>query len=72
MMKSRIMEAKIKLTKSMMTSENELVREVVNRVLRDEGSKWNKLLRRYMEEVGMDEKWRQKIHCGSIRGLKTK
>ena len=53
MMKSRIMESKIKLTKSMMISENEMVREVVNRVVRDEGSSWNKLLKRYMEEVGM-------------------
>ena len=49
------MESKIKLVKSMMISENKLVREVVNRVMRDEGSSWNKLLKKYMEEVGTDE-----------------
>ena len=53
LMKSRIMESKIKLIKSMMTSDNEMVREVANKVLRDGDSSWNKLLKKYMEEVGM-------------------
>ena len=52
-MRSRIIESKIKLVKSMMTSDNELVREVATRVLRDGDSNWNKLLKKYMEEVGM-------------------
>ena len=53
LMRSRIIESKVKLAKSMMTSDNELVREVANRVLRDGDSNWNKLLKRYMVEVGI-------------------
>ena len=37
----------------MMISDNKMVREVANKVLRDGDSSWNKLLKKYMEEVGM-------------------
>ena len=67
MMKSRIMESKIKLIKSMMTSDNEMVREVANKVLRDGDSSWNKLLKKYMEEVGMGMGDLELLDKGGIR-----
>ena len=45
--------------KSMLDSDNFLVKRIANRVLKSENSTWNKNLREYMKEIDMrDEDWR--------------
>ena len=52
-MKSRIIETKLKLVKSMMECENGLVRRVAWEVWGDGNSIWNKQVGKYLREVGI-------------------
>ena len=53
-MSSRLTKGKLLLAKSMMESENGLVREIMERVKRDNGNLWNRGLKECLENTGMD------------------
>ena len=63
-MKSRIIESKLKLVKSMMDCGNELV----GRVWDDGNSGWNKQLGKYLEEVGIGRREFVDMDKGEIKG----
>ena len=70
-MKSRIMETKLKLVKSMMECGNDLVRRVVWEVWGDRNSTWNKQVGKYLMEVGIGREEFRDMDKGEI-GSKVK
>merc|ERR1739842_155755 len=56
-MGSRVIKDRLLLTKSLMGSENELVRTVFKKVIEEgDHSKWNKRTREYLEIMGLEYK----------------
>ena len=53
-MRSRLKKGKLLLAKSFIDSENGLVREIMERVERDDKNLWNRGLRGCLERLGMD------------------
>ena len=53
LMETRIIESRLTLVKSMMESENKLVRDLLNRGRGLRNYKWNKVMEEYLGKVGM-------------------
>ena len=52
-MKSRIIDSRLTLVKSMLVSDNILIKNVLANVRRDRSNPWNKRLEGYLDEVGL-------------------
>ena len=54
LMESRIIKNRITFTKNLKESKNCLVKELVDKVMTDGGSKWKKKTDEYLEKIGMN------------------
>ena len=53
MVRTRVMQAKLMLTKSIVDGENELMKKILSNI-RDAGEcRWNRLLERYLQDIGI-------------------
>ena len=67
-MSSRLIKGKLLLAKSIMESDNGLVREVLTRVTRDGNNNWNRGLRVCMDKVGLEYDGLRAMSKGQLRG----
>ena len=67
-MSSRLIKGTLLLTKSMMESENVLVREVLERVRMDDKNVWNRGLRGCLDRVGLEYDSLRELSKGQLKG----
>ena len=66
-MSSRFMKAKLLLARSIWRGKNILVKEVLQRMRRDRGNKWNKKLNHYLELLGINFDQMVEMSVGQIK-----
>ena len=67
LMSSRFMKAKIMLARSIWRGKNKLVKEVLKKMRRDRGNKWNKKLNHYLELLGINFEQMVEMSVGQIK-----